>query len=210
MHFPTLPRRWRMPSSSETLPTVSGDSNGKPPKSARKLSANAKSLRRSSHLCKSASFASKTSKGIVGEPLLSPYFAQGILPSAGDAVTVAIHRTPLPQQEFLRRESASRPDLVSSFTKDWRSQSMSDLHRQSNLNDDIVVVNNNPTSSFTSSSDRINHLGLKRGEPDHATIFKTNLRSSSWRNLHALTPLEGNFKFLFLLIFKFKMSLVEI
>lgn len=183
-----------MPSSSETLSTFSGDFNGKPPKSVRKLSANGKRSS-SSLLCKSASFASK---GIVGEPLMGPYLSHGVLPSAGEAVTVAIHRTPPPQLEFLRRESGSRPDLVSSFTKDWRSQSMSDLNNRTN-HDDVVVY---PTSTcgtqqpLVSSSDRINQLGLRR-EPEfsssHATIFKTNLRSNSWRNLHVLAQTEGKF-----------------
>jgi len=159
MHFPTLPRRWRV-TTTETFHT-------KPPKSVRRYSTQS---RRSS-----ISGDSRTTH---------PFLSQAILPSAGEAVTVTIFRPPKPQLELMRREPDSKLDL-SSFTKDWKSKSLTDLPNQVNSISKFNIQQQQPLSSFRTTS--TTSLG-------HANIVKTNLRSNSWRNLNLLASPDGKFK----------------
>ncbi len=184
---------------------------GKPPKSTRKLSSSTSKPsgpKRSSLLFRSVSFSEKSNNAVVmNGPFKVP---PPVLPPATSATSIAIHRPPRPQDECLKcssSTSASSPESnLSTFTRDWRSQSMVDLMRgvQSNPNS----RGNSLTSSFrsswsskpksirsvSSSCDGINRIEGNRIKENPvvglATIFSKNLRSNSWRNLQTIDRIE--------------------
>ena len=177
---------------------------GKPPKSTRKLSSTSKPPggKRSSNLFRSVSFSDKPAHVVMnGEFKVPP----PVLLPAASAISVAIHRPPRPQDECTKCSNST--STVSSFTRDWRSQSMVDLIRgnQSNGNS----RGNSLTASFrsswsskpksirsvSSSCDGINRIEAA-GKPDRhpvglATIFSKNLRSNSWRNLQTIDRVDA-------------------
>ena len=241
MHFPyissTLPRKWKMSSSStsttsmsepHSVPLSPPKATGKPPKGTRKLSAGSKPLggKRSSSLFRSVSFSEKSSHNhnnnninngnanvvMNGEFKVPP---PPVLPSASSAISVAIHRPPRPQDFCTKCSGNSKEDSdnnFTSFTRDWRSQSMVDLMRRSTSSmrqsDDTSTTfrsswTTQPKSIrlVSSSCDGINRLdSFKCGERQRrsggqpvglATIFSKNLRSNSWRNLTTIDRVDS-------------------
>ena len=211
MHFSylssTLPRKWKMSSSEKEAaypPTTPPKSAGKPPKSNRKLSSGSKPPKRTSILFRSVSFSEKPNVVMSGDFKVPP----PVLPPAASATSIAIFRPPRLQDEVTKSSSTtSEQNNFSSFTRDWRSQSMVDLLRGGNSNPNSR--GSSLTSSFrstwsskpksirnvSSSCDGINRISDPKKETSNpiglASIFSKNLRSNSWRNLHTIDRIDS-------------------
>ena len=154
MHFPTLPKRWRL--SSETA---------KPPKHGRTASMASPRKSQTPHkLGRSASFSSDPVfkvPPVPQQPQRRPSFSLKSRPSWAGGASTADHQ---PQRPCPNCSNCSNvvPVPVAQQRQEWKSRSLVDLQPQ-----------RPPRGQHQHSSH----------QTETASIFSNNLRSNSWRNL---------------------------
>ena len=192
MHFPTLPKRWRLQAgggaSAEAKKPPKSNTSSSRVTSPRKTNPNPIKLNRS------VSFSSDPVFKVPAQPPAVPLFSSGRLSSSRsssrlpsfEATTTSAASTtesPCPNCQFQRQ--------------DWKSQSLMDLQKQqprSRSNSLVRLAGGGvgpPTTSSARGCDPPNTSLLSsniscsnnNNNANTATIFSNNLRSNSWRNL---------------------------
>ena len=185
MHFPTLPKRWRLPAASEAK---------KPPKSnATRVTTPRKinPINNASKLSRSVSFNSDN------------VFKVPATPSSSLSSTTASTRLsrsmsrPRHYEAAGEEAAAACPNCQYQSRQDWRSRSLMDLQRQQPQSASVPstataaasrsssLVRLNPSMQQTTPRGCENQK-LSTSSNNIATIFSNNLRSNSWRNLSVI------------------------
>ena len=185
MHFPTLPKRWRLPAASEAK---------KPPKSnATRVTTPRKinPINNASKLSRSVSFNSDNVFKVPATPSSS---------SSSTASTRLSRSMSRPRHYEAAGEEAAAacPNCQYQSRQDWRSRSLMDLQRQQPQSASVPssttaaasrsssLVRLNPSMQQTTPRGCENQQKLSTSSNNIATIFSNNLRSNSWRNLSVI------------------------
>ena len=185
MHFPTLPKRWRLPAASEAK---------KPPKSnATRVTTPRKinPINNASKLSRSVSFNSDNVFKVPATPSSS---------STATASTRLSRSMSRPRHYEAAGEEAAAacPNCQYQSRQDWRSRSLMDLQRQQPQSASVPssttaaasrsssLVRLNPSMQQTTPRGCENQQKLSTSSNNIATIFSNNLRSNSWRNLSVI------------------------
>ena len=185
MHFPTLPKRWRLPAASEAK---------KPPKSnATRVTTPRKinPINNASKLSRSVSFNSDNVFKVPATPSSSST-------TASTRLSRSMSR-PRHHEAAGEEAAAACPNCQYQSRQDWRSRSLMDLQRQQPQSASVPssataaasrsssLVRLNPSMQQTTTPRGCeNQQKLSTSSNNIATIFSNNLRSNSWRNLSVI------------------------
>ena len=189
MHFPTLPKRWRLPAASEAK---------KPPKSnATRVTTPRKinPINNASKLSRSVSFNSDNVFKVPATPSSSSS-------SSTTTASTRLSRSmsgPRHYETAGEEAAAACPNCQYQSRQDWRSRSLMDLQRQQPQSASVPssttaaasrsssLVRLNPSMQQTTTPRGCeNQQKLSTSSNNIATIFSNNLRSNSWRNLSVI------------------------
>ena len=189
MHFPTLPKRWRLPAASAEAK--------KPPKSSTRVTTPRKINpinNNSSKLSRSVSFNSDNVFKVPAIPSCSSSS------TASTRLSRSMSRPRHYEAAGEEAKAAACPNCQYQSRQDWRSRSLIDLQRQpqsasvvpssataaTTASRSSSLVRLNPSMQQTTSPRGCENQKLSTSSNNIATIFSNNLRSNSWRNLSVI------------------------